>query len=129
MNIVSLIGIVLVMCVLIVTVGEVKPEISLLLAIACGIVLTICLLSYVSPLIDEISSIAKIGGVEPELVSIALKAVGICVSVQIASDVCRDSGQSALASKLELGGRLALLIVALPLFRRLLNLAVEIIGK
>ena len=51
------------------------------------------------------------------------------MAVQTAADVCRDAGQTALAGKLELGGRLALLIVALPLFRRLLDLAMEIIGK
>lgn len=129
MNIFSFVGVVLVMCVLIITVNQLKPEFSLLLTIACGILLTLFLLGFVSPLIEEISSIASAGGIDSELLAIVLKSFGICVAVQTAADVCRDAGQTALAGKLELGGRLALLIVALPLFRRLLDLAVEIIGK
>ncbi len=117
------------MCVIIVTVGQVKPEMSLLLMIACGVTLTFFLISYVIPLIDGISSIGEAGGIESDFIEIALKSVGICVAVQIASDVCRDAGQSALASKLEMGGRLALLLVALPLFNRLLSLSLEIMGK
>ena len=129
MNILSFTGIALVMCVMIITVGQLRPELSLLLTIACGVVLTMFLLGFVSPLIDEISSLTAAGGIDSELLGIVLKSFGICVAVQTAADVCRDAGQTALAGKLELGGRLALLIVALPLFRKLFDLAVEIIGK
>ena len=117
------------MCVLIITVGQLKPELSLLLTIACGVVLTVFLLGFVSPIVTEISSIASSGGIDSELLGIVLKSFGICIAVQTAADICRDAGQSALAGKLELGGRVALLLVALPLFRRLLDLAMEIIGK
>lgn len=129
MNIFAFAGSALVMCVLILTVGQLKPELSLLLTIACGIGLTMFLLTSATPIISEITSIASAGGVDSELLAVALKSFGICVAVQTAADVCRDAGQTALAGKLELGGRLALLIVALPLFRRLLDLAMEIIGK
>ena len=129
MNIFAFIGSALVMCVMIITVGQLKPELSLLLAIACGIVMTVYLLGFVSPVIDEISLIASSGGIDSDMIAVVIKSFGICVAVQTASDLCRDSGQTAIAGKLELGGRLALLIVAMPLFRRLLDLALGIIGK
>ncbi len=129
MNIFAFIGSALVMCVMIITVGQLKPELSLLLAIACGIVMTVFLLGFVSPVIDEISLIASSGGIDSDMIAVVIKSFGICVAVQTASDLCRDSGQTAIAGKLELGGRLALLIVAMPLFRRLLDLALGIIGK
>ena len=129
MNIFAFIGSALVMCVMIITVEPLKPELSLLLAIACGIVMTVFLLGFVSPVIDEISLIASSGGIDSDMIAVVIKSFGICVAVQTASDLCRDSGQTAIAGKLELGGRLALLIVAMPLFRRLLDLALGIIGK
>ena len=129
MNIFAFIGSALVMCVMIITVEQLKPELSLLLAIACGIVMTVFLLGFVSPVIDEISLIASSGGIDSDMIAVVIKSFGICVAVQTASDLCRDSGQTAIAGKLELGGRLALLIVAMPLFRRLLDLALGIIEK
>ena len=129
MNIFAFIGSALVMCVMIITVEQLKPELSLLLAIACGLVMTVFLLGFVSPVIDEISLIASSGGIDSDMIAVVIKSFGICVAVQTASDLCRDSGQTAIAGKLELGGRLALLIVAMPLFRRLLDLALGIIGK
>ena len=52
MNIFALIGLALVMCVLVITVGQLKPEMSLLLSIACGVVLTCFLLKYALPWMD-----------------------------------------------------------------------------
>ena len=129
MNIFALTGSILVMCVLIITVGQFKPEMSLLIAVACGVVLTLFLIGSVLPVISEIRRIAAAGGIDSELLSIVIKSFGICVAVQTASDICRDSGQTALAGKIELGGRIALILVALPLFGRLLDMALEIIGK
>lgn len=129
MNILTFTGTALIMCILIMTVRQLKPEMSLLLAIACGAALTVFLLHYFLPVISEISRIAEAGQLDSEVLLIALKAVGICIIVRTAADICRDAGQSALAGKLELGGQLALLVLALPIFRRLLSLALEIIGK
>ena len=117
------------MCVLIVTVKQWKPELSLPLTVACGAVMSLFLITQIAPLIEEIRSFASVDGVEAQWLGIAVKCVGICIAVQTAADVCRDAGQSALAGKLELGGKAALLIVAFPLFREMLHLAVQIMGE
>lgn len=129
MDIFAFAGAGIVMCVLIVTVKQWKPELSLPLTVACGVVMTCFLIRVVAPLIEEMKSLADIGGVSAEHLDIAVKAVGICIAVQTAADVCRDAEQSALANKLEMGGKFALLIVALPLFREMLSLAVGMIGE
>ena len=46
MNILTFTGTALIMCILIMTVRQLKPEMSLLLAIACGAALTVFLLHY-----------------------------------------------------------------------------------
>ncbi len=122
-------GVGIVMCVLIVTINQFKPEFSLLLSIICGVVLTAYIITVMVPFFGEIKSIAEDSGINSEFILIAIKAIGICIAVQIASDVCRDAGQTALANKLELGGKIALVIVALPLFKEMLALAVDIIGE
>lgn len=129
MNIFAFTGAGIIMCVLIVTVKQFKAELALPLCIACGVVMTLYLISAVMPLIDELRSLSALSGIRSEFIAIAVKAVGICIAVQTAADVCRDAGQSALANKLEMGGKLALLIVSFPLFQEMISLAVEIIGE
>lgn len=52
-----------------------------------------------------------------------LKAVGIGFVVQISADMCRDTGESGIASKLEIAGKAEILILCLPLIKELLALA------
>ena len=50
------------------------------------------------------------------------KAAGIALTAQLARDVCKDAGQSALAGQVELAGRVLILLAAMPLLGRLLEL-------
>lgn len=128
MNIIVYLGVGLTMCVLLVTVRQMRPELSLLLSIACGTVLVLWILRSILPLIEEARSLASAAGMQTSLLAIAVKAVGLSIAVQTAADVCRDAGETALAGKLELGGRVALLILALPLFRQMLELSAALMG-
>lgn len=116
------------MCVLILTVRETRPEMATLLCIGCGAVLTLYLLGECLPLLSEMRQIAELGGVRAEYLNAFAKALGICLVVQTSADVCRDAGQTALAHKLETGGKLAMLLVAFPLLRDMLSLAEAMIG-
>ena len=59
--------------------------------------------------------------------TIMLKGLGICCLTQLASDICRDSGEGTLAVQAEMAGKTALLILALPLFEKTAGLALELI--
>lgn len=56
-----------------------------------------------------------------------LKALGITLAVQFSSELCRDAGETSLASKLELIGKAEILLLCLPLIRTLLDFAREIV--
>lgn len=55
------------------------------------------------------------------------KALGVTLAVQLTSEICRDAGEAALASKLELVGKAELLVLSLPLIRELSELAARIL--
>ena len=56
-----------------------------------------------------------------------LKGLGICYLTQLASDICRDSGEGTLAVQSEMAGKTALLLISLPLFEKTVQLALELI--
>ena len=68
------------------------------------------------------------GGISDTYVSIVFKALGVCLLTQLAADACRDAGETGLAAKAELTGKFALLTLALPLFRKVGELAQTLIG-
>ena len=55
-----------------------------------------------------------------------LKALGICFITQLGADVCRDAGESSLASKIELGGRMSILALCIPMITKVAGLITQL---
>ena len=66
-------------------------------------------------------------GLPAEYLRVIFRAVGICLLTQLAADTCRDAGEQSLAAKAELAGKCFMLLLALPLFERLLSLVTGLI--
>ena len=103
-----------------------SPELALLVtlgAAAAGLLFLSGLLEEVTVLLRELSDR---GGVSHGLLIPLYKTVGIALVVKIGGELCRDAGESALASVLELAGAACALLVALPLLERVLDLLMEL---
>ena len=57
-----------------------------------------------------------------------VKVIGVAMVTQLAVDTCRDAGQQAIATKVEIAGRVTILSLSLPLFQELLAAASQMIG-
>ena len=88
----------------------------------------VCLLPYLTDLISQSVSFAKLSGSSAENFIFLLKSVGIGYICQFTSDICSDAGESAIASKIELAGRVELLLIALPLATEVVETAHTLAG-
>jgi stage III sporulation protein AD len=93
---------------------------------ACTAVLAGAIL-MTGPMIDEVRDIFSQAGVSESYISLIFKAVAICFITQVTCEICRDSGENAIASAAELWGRGAVTLMSLPVARVLLELIDEII--
>ena len=66
-------------------------------------------------------------GLSPAVISPVMKCVGIGVVTRLTTDLCRDAGQSAAASAVELCGTACAMVTALPLIRSLMQLVTELV--
>ncbi len=127
MNIVSVAGVAVVICLLAVTVRQIKPEFSVGILILGGCAVAAVCLAFIAPTVKELNELSAKYSLS-EGFTLVLKAVGICFIAQIAADTCRDAACTSLAVKVEAAGKIAVLAVVFPLFKSLLETAVEIIG-
>ena len=92
-----------------------SPETSVVIAIAGGIIILLWVISETNPILSEINICISTAGIDSDYMEILLKSVGICFVCQFASDSCRDAGQNALASRVELASGITIILLALPL--------------
>ena len=79
-------------------------------------------------LLAFLTELAEASGVPPALFAPLYKTIGIALVVQVGGGLCRDAGESALASVVETAGAVCALVAALPLLRAVLEMLLELMG-
>lgn len=123
MWIVSIAGLALAAALCAVALKKHTPETAVVLAVLSGALVLLTVLSKLSPLIGTLQRLMSATSLPAACGEILLKTIGICFLCQFTADACRDAGQAGLASKVELAAKLAVILLALPLFNNLLDLA------
>ena len=99
----------------VVTVFKDKGESGFFVTAAAGTVMALLLFKNIAAPIKTLGALLEENGVETEYFTVAAKAVGIGYVTSFIADICRDAGQTALASKAELAGKCAVFLLGLPL--------------
>ncbi len=103
-------------------------EQALLLTLLLGTLLTCVAIRSFAPILNQIDALLQSGGLNPSHTAILSKAMGICVVTQLAADICKDAGETALGSAVTLFGAIALLLLCIPLTEELLALIREVLA-
>lgn len=126
MSILNIAGLAVTAAILAALLRKYQPEYSVAIGLITAVLILALAISKVQPAFNEINNLMSSASVNTQYVSILIKALGICFVAQLASDICRDAGETAIASNVELAGKLAVLIVALPLFGQVADLVLKL---
>lgn len=85
----------------------------------------VVLLGYLIPKLGDALDFLRectdlVGG---ERISPILRALGITYLTSVASEICKSAGEAGVGNTIELAGRVEILLLCIPLFRELLDLA------
>ncbi|MDD7517177.1 stage III sporulation AC/AD family protein [Ruminococcus flavefaciens] len=103
-------------------------EHSMLLAIGASASVLTAFVVLIEPEVSELREMFESAGVSESFISLMFKALAICCITHITAELCRDSGEGAIASAAELWGRGALAVLSLPLvhyFLQLINVIIK----
>lgn len=128
MNIIGIAGLALVTAVIAVLLRRYNQEYAVVVSITAGVVILVQILANIMPAIRQINDLLSAAQLSGEYALILFKTLGICFLAQFAADSCRDAGESALASKVEMAGKLCIVLLALPLFEKIASTALALIG-
>ncbi|MBQ6569080.1 MAG: hypothetical protein IJL87_02345 [Clostridia bacterium] len=117
-----------VMCVFLLSVKQIKPEIAAAVSLCMVCVLLAAGMAKLSPIFELIDTAAKRANLNSDSVAAVLKSVGVCLVGGICSDICKSAGENAVASAAQVCTGIAVLIIAAPLIGDILKAALELAG-
>ena len=120
MNIFALVSFALACAILASVLRRYSPEFGVYLSLICGTVTFSYILTAISPALSAVTGTSNAAGAI--YASALLKSLAVCYVCGLARDACKDAGESAIAGKIDIACKAAVLLIALPLWRELSDL-------
>lgn len=127
MEIVRIIGIAFIALFIIMIIKQYRPEFSIYISIIAGILIFSIIIIKLGSVVELIKSLADKLGTNTQYFSLLIKITGIAYLAEFATNICKDSGESAIASKVELAGRIIIIAMSVPILGALVDVVINIL--
>lgn len=107
----------------------IRPEIAVVIAVISSILLAMYGLKQMEEILTVFEMIRYYSKIPQSYFQILLKLIGISFICEFTSNICKDAGQASIAKQIEFAGKLAILIVGLPVFESLLGTIQKLLGN
>ena len=106
-----------------------KQEFGLYIPLITGVIILGAIVLAMRPALDTIRGLMEAVNMNNIYGQTLLKGLAVCYLTQLATDTCKDAGETAIAGKLELSGKIAIVILSLPLFTSLAEMVTRLINN
>lgn len=127
MEIFKIVAIGVLICVVTLILKQVKPELSITVVVAGSVILLTYALKYFTSIFGVFNSIVEKTGIDQSLFAILLKIIGVGYLVEFGASICEDTGNSSIASKIILCGKITIFVVAMPIITNLFELILDLL--
>ncbi len=128
MNIFSIVGIALISATIIVLIKNYCPEFTIPISVVASELLLIISIFVVKDIFEEIQNIAEFSAIASNNLKLIFKALGVCYITQIATDVCVDCGQTAIADKIDFAGKITIATMSVGIIIQVVEIVLEIVN-
>ncbi len=126
MEIVKIVGVGLTSIIIIAILKQYKPEFSIYASITAGTIIIFLVMDKIYAIIRLLTNLSNKTGVNAEYLKIILQITGIAILTEFAVSICKDSGETAIASKIDLSGKVIIISMSIPIISALLEIILKI---
>lgn len=127
MDILKIVGIGLIATTLSVVLKQQKPEFAMQVSIVTGLVIIFFVLDELSYVVKVLEDLSRRANLNSLYFSTVLKVIGIAYIAEFGAQISRDAGENSIASKIELGAKVIIMMMSLPILMSILDLIIKII--
>lgn len=126
-NVIKIIVIGFVALISIIIIKQYKSEFAIYISIVAGIIILYMIIDQLENIIDLLKSISEKSGISSEFLGLLIKITGIAFLTEFAISICKDAGEGAVASKIEIGSKVVIISMSIPIISNLLEVVLKLI--
>lgn len=115
MDIIQIILIGIITALLYIVLKDIQPAFAYLLILITSIFILFVVIQQIHFIIQLIQSLGEKANINSVFISTILKIIGIAYITELGSNITKDAGLASIAAKLELAGKIAILLLAIPI--------------
>ena len=127
MDIIKIIGVGLIALIIIIILKQYRPEFVIYVSIIAGVIILILIMDKVSAIIDLLTSLSNKTVINNEFLVLLIKITGIAFLTEFSVSICKASGETAIANKIDIGGKVLIISMSIPIIASLLETIIKIL--
>lgn len=125
MSFYGVLGFSLVVTVLLLIIRKERPEMATPILIAASALILIGLMKNIAQILSVFESLASKAQINSGYFKLVVKIVGIAYLAGFGAQICKDAGESSMAAKIELAGKIFILSLGVPIMAGLLEMIIR----
>lgn len=127
MEIIKIIGIALIALIIIILLKQYRPEFVIYISLLTGVLILVLVMDKLQGIIGLLQSLANKSSINSTFLALLIKITGIAFLSEFAVSICKDSGEGAIASKIEIGSKIIIISMSIPIISSLLEIILKIL--
>ncbi|MBE5937519.1 MAG: stage III sporulation protein AD [Lachnospiraceae bacterium] len=107
---------------------QTRPELAFVLIFVCSIMIFSFGISKITSVIELIKNMNGYIDINEKYIGYIVRIIGISYVAEIASDLCKDAGHGAMASQVEIFGKISILAISMPVVTALIETITDMLG-
>ena len=126
-DIIKIIAVGLIAVIIVIIIKQYKPEFAIYISIITGAIILYMIFGKLQGIINLLQNISSKAGVNSQFLSLLLKITGITFLAEFAINICKDAGEGAIASKIEIGSKVIIVSMSIPIISSLLDVILKLL--
>ncbi|KHF39548.1 stage III sporulation protein AD [Halalkalibacter okhensis] len=122
-----MVGLGLIATFLALVVKEQKPLFAFMLTVFVGVLIFLFLIDEIAKIVKMLEGIAEQANMNMMYLQTILRIIGIAYIAEFGSQIAKDAGQAAIASKIELAGKILILVMAIPILTAVIEMVLSLL--
>ena len=127
MEVIKIIGIALIALIIIILLKQYRPEFAIYISLLTGVLILLLVMDKLTGIINLLQSLANKTSINSTFLALLIKITGIAFLSEFAVSICKDSGEAAIASKIEIGTKIIIISMSIPIISSLLEIILKIL--
>ena len=99
----------------------------LYVSLAAGVLILVMIMDKIGVIIDLLTTLSNKTAINNEFLILLIKITGIAFLTEFTVSICKDTGETAIANKVDLGGKVLIISMSIPIIASLLETILKLL--